>query len=62
MSSDGKSVLQKFAQQFQPHESGQLVLITDNRTGAQFCECYIPANKLVAMGTIDAPLDPSQPG
>ena len=31
-------------------------------TGAKFCECHIRASKLVASSTINAPLDPSQPG
>jgi hypothetical protein len=34
---DGKSIVQQFETQFQPHESGALVLLTDKMTGAQYC-------------------------
>ena len=36
-------------------------LLQDNRTGAWFCECHVPADKLVALGTTDVPLDPMHP-
>ena len=59
---DGKSIVQQFETQFQPHESGALVLLTDKMTGAQYCECHIQASKLVSLSTINAPLDLTQPG
>ncbi len=36
----------------------ELHVLVDNRTGARYCECHIRAEKLVALGTTDAPLDP----
>jgi hypothetical protein len=62
MSADGKTIVQAFEAEFQPHENGALVLLIDKITDAQYCECHIRASKLVALSTINAPLDPSQPG
>lgn len=54
-----ENIIKEFASQFQPLETGScLLLLTDKRTGASFCECHIKGNALVSMGTIDAPLDP----
>jgi len=48
---------------FQPLEKrDQLFLLTDNRTGAKFVECHIRAEKLIELGTTDAPLDPEEQG
>src|SRR6476619_2381250 len=62
MSADGKAFVPQFEQEFQPHEGGALVVLTDNITGARYCECHVRASKLIALSTIDAPLDTSQPG
>lgn len=62
MNANGKSIVQQFEEQFEPYEVGNLVLLKDNMTNAQYCECHIRASKLVSAATIDAPLDPSQPG
>jgi hypothetical protein len=55
----------KFADQFQPFEwtndPPSLSLMTDNKSGACFCECHLLASKLVALATTDVPLDPEQP-
>ena len=40
-------------------EGTALRILTDNRTGARFCECHIHADKLVALATTDAPIDPT---
>ena len=32
--------------------------VTDNRTGARYCELHIKAEKLIELGTVDVPLDP----
>jgi hypothetical protein len=61
MSANG-ILVQQFEKAFQPHETGALIILKDNMTGAQYCECHIRASKLIAGATIDAPLDPSQPG
>jgi hypothetical protein len=60
--STARRLFRAFEDEFQPHERGALVLLHDNITGAQYCECHIRASKLVALSTIDAPLDPLQPG
>lgn len=62
MTANGKTITQLFESEFQPHEKGSLVLLQDNMTGAQYCECHIRASALVSLSTINAPLDPSQPG
>lgn len=53
-----EQVLQELAKEFQPLENlAQLLEFTDARTGARYCECHIKASKIVALGTIDVPLD-----
>jgi hypothetical protein len=38
----------------------KISFLTDKRTGAVFCECYVRASKLIALGTVDVPLDPEE--
>lgn len=45
-----------------PLEQDRLHLFTDARTGATFIECHIKAGKLVALSTVDVPLDPDEQG
>jgi len=53
--------LEDLAKEFQPLETNeQLLELTDNRTGARYCECHIKGTKLVALGTTDVPLDPEE--
>jgi hypothetical protein len=48
-----------FAKECQPEEKlAQLIAFQDRRTSAWYCECHLRANKLIALGTIDVPLDP----
>ena len=48
-----------FKAAFTPLESPDaLLLLTDYRTDALFCECHIKASKLISLGTTDVPLDP----
>ena len=48
-----------FTDTFAPLESSDgLLLLTDNRTGAHYCECHVTASKLISLGTTDVPLDP----
>jgi len=49
-----------FVAQFAPLEGVKVLLLTDKRTGAQFCECHIKASKLIELGTTDVPLDPDE--
>jgi hypothetical protein len=50
MSANG-NLVQHFEKAFQPHEAGSLVFLKDNMTGAKYCECHIPASKLIAGAT-----------
>lgn len=47
-----------FLKTFEPLESPNVMLLTDYRTNARYCECHIKASKLIALGTTDVPLDP----
>ena len=40
--------------------SSNLLTLVDNRTGASYCECHVKGSKIVALGTIDVPLDPDE--
>src|SRR5450755_2802906 len=57
---DVQQIAKEFAAEFSPLETalGPLLLLVDKRTGANFCECHVKGSTLVALGTIDAPLDP----
>jgi hypothetical protein len=56
-----KTLLQDFAAEFHPLETlGQLLELTDARTGARYCECHIRGASIVSLGTIDVPLDPDE--
>ncbi|AGB44741.1 hypothetical protein Mesau_02305 [Mesorhizobium australicum WSM2073] len=50
----------KFLEQFSPLEAPHILLITDHRTGARYCECHVKANRIIALGTTDVPLDPEE--
>lgn len=39
---------------------GKLVFVTDERTGAIYCECHILASRLISLATADVPLDPDE--
>ncbi|MGY3618403.1 hypothetical protein [Bradyrhizobium sp. USDA 10063] len=62
MNKDGVSNVSysEFLKLFEPEES-EILLMTDNRTGALFCECHVRGSKLVSLGTTDVPLDPDEP-
>jgi hypothetical protein len=54
-------IIQQFANEFKPLEpANSLLMLTDRRTGALFCECHIKAGVLTQLGTIDVPLDPEE--
>jgi hypothetical protein len=46
-----------FAEEFQPLEGVNIVILTDHCTQALYCECHIRASKLISLGTTDVPLD-----
>jgi hypothetical protein len=53
---------EKFASELDPLGGlSAMQIMRDNRTGASYCECHIPAEKLIALGTTDVPLDPMHP-
>ena len=53
--------LQALIADLEPFEGAEkLVILTDNRTGARYCECHVRASKIVEYGTIDVPLDPDE--
>lgn len=55
------SLVTEFFQACEPLEKDDVVYVfVDARTGARFCECHIPANKLVPLSTVDVPLDPEE--
>ena len=59
---DIESMVESFKERLEPLESGDAVLVlTDNRTGARYCECHVKAAKLNELGTTDVPLDPNHP-
>ncbi len=55
------TILHEFASEFAPLEGeGNLLLLTDKRTGAQYVECHVCGSKLVELATTDVPLDPEE--
>lgn len=53
------AMAQEFSQTCEPLERATaLYVLTDEKTGAKYCECHIKASKLIALGTTDVPLDP----
>src|SRR5215469_7479042 len=57
---DIQPIVATFQNEMVPLEGGiELKILTDNRTGARYCECHIYADKLVGLATTDAPLDPT---
>jgi hypothetical protein len=64
--SEINALLEQFSKEFTPFEvsaegaHGNLYAFHDGLTGAWFCECNVPAQKLVTLGTVDVPLDPDE--
>lgn len=55
------SLVEAFLATFQPLEATDVFhVFVDARTNARYCECHIPANKLVPLCTTDVPLDPEE--
>lgn len=56
------AIVADFQKTLQPLETGtSLMLLTDNRTGAQYYECHVRASHIVKNGTTDVALDPAHP-
>lgn len=59
-SPDNDPLLSDFADKFKPLEPKEsLIAMSDQCTGARFCECHIKASLLVKFGTTKVPLDPA---
>ncbi len=57
---DVASIIGDFKQQCAPLESDDgLPTLTDNRTGARYCECHLKGSTLDKLATTDVPLDPT---
>lgn len=54
-----RAQVKAFASKFRPLEA-ELYLLTDDRTGARYCECHINGSALIENGTVDVPLDPDE--
>lgn len=54
------STFQEFIKTFSPLEAPNILLLTDHRTDAKYCECHVKASKLIPLGTTDVPLDPDE--
>ena len=57
---DIRELLREFHRASNPLETVNINLLSDARTNSHFCECHIKASNLVALGTIDVPLDPDE--
>jgi hypothetical protein len=56
-------IVQQFVVAATPHEAGEGIdVFVDACKLARYCECHISAEKLIALGTIDVPLDPEEQG
>jgi hypothetical protein len=56
------STFSTFVDEFAPLEAESVMLLTDHKTGAQYCECHVKAERLIGLGTTDVPLDPDDQG
>lgn len=55
-----RELVEDFCNEGDPLERAHLPLLQDRRTGATYVECHIRASKLIALGTVDVPLDPEE--
>ncbi len=53
--------LEAFTSSAKPSED-VLYVRSDVSTAAVFCECHVPAENLISLGTTDVPLDPAEQG
>jgi hypothetical protein len=58
---DVEMLMDQFAIELCPLEMREgLLLLTDRRTNAQYCECHIKGDVLARLATTDSPLDPEE--
>lgn len=56
-----EKLVNEFVGECKPLENhDRLVLLSDAKTGAHFCECHIMGSTIIALGTTDVPLDPEE--
>ncbi|MBU4518306.1 MAG: hypothetical protein KJ677_02755, partial [Gammaproteobacteria bacterium] len=60
LDADELALIEDFANESEPLEGHELVILRDYRTGAIFTECHIRAERLISLGTVDVPLDPEE--
>ena len=54
-------IVEAFLQTVQPLQAHDVFhVLVDARTKARYCECHVPASKLVPLSTTDVPLDPEE--
>ena len=58
LNDDVENLIKSFIAQFLPVETDAFYILRDRRTHAAYSECHIDAKQLLALGTIDVPLDP----
>jgi hypothetical protein len=56
--------VREFVDLFSPVEAeiGEILVFTDNRTKAHYCECHVKASLFIAHSTTDVSLDPDEQG
>ncbi len=57
---DVDEAVRDFIKQCQPEEHANLCIFVDARTNARYCECHLRGSSILALGTIDVPLDPEE--
>jgi hypothetical protein len=58
---DVDPLVEVFLQTLQPLEAADVFhVLVDARTNSRYCECHVPASKLVGFSTTDVPLDPEE--
>ncbi len=56
-----KELVKQFVSECDPLEKhDKLLLLSDAKTGAHYCECHVLGNKIISLGTTDVPLDPDE--
>jgi hypothetical protein len=57
---DVKALVQEFLPTCDPLERDRTHVLVDARTNARYCECHMRAEKIIALSTVDVPLDPEE--
>lgn len=57
-----RPIVDDFVEACQPVDTRPMLLMRDKATGAVFLEVHIAASRLIAVATVDVPLDPEEQG